>query len=372
MLRFWDTINDGEKQHLLAEIDTIDFALMKRLTEQWVFDEPPPERFEHIVPVPTLPIVDPGDRDALQARDAGEDALRQGRVGLLLVAGGQGTRLGFDGPKGAYPIGPITKKSLFAYHAEKIRNLQRRYDCVLPWYIMVSEANEQATRVFFQANEFFGMNAHDVTFFKQRMVPCVDDLGKFLLDAPGHIAMNPNGHGGTIPAVIETGVVADAKARGVDLFSYFQVDNWAVKVADPYFIGYHVLADADMSSKVHPEKAAPAKPSACIAYAMGSTEPSSTPNWTSTPSCWKPTPTATCGTTPAIPRCISCRCRFSTGYTTGTTISPGTVPTRKCRTSTNRGLSLSPMSPTPTSSRPSFLTRCGSSATSPSPSRSAA
>lgn len=250
-LRFWDRLNAKERRALLAQISAVDFRLLGRLIKTWVVHEPPPETFRRIDPIPVIPKAAPDNPAAREALDAGEEALRAGRVGLLLVAGGQGTRLGFDGPKGAYPIGPITGKSLFAYHAEKIRNLQRRYGCVLPWYIMVSDANAEATRLFFEKNEWFGLQPGDVFFFRQRMVPCVDEQGKLLLETPSRLAANPNGHGGTIPAAVESGVIADARARGVDTLSYFQVDNWAVKVADPVFVGCHVARNAEMSSKVH-------------------------------------------------------------------------------------------------------------------------
>lgn len=251
LMRYWDELNPDQRASLLAQIASIDFALMNRLIEQWVHGEPASESFDQIEPVPTIPAPSDSDDASREAWDAGEAALRAGRVGLLLVAGGQGTRLGFDGPKGSYPIGPISKKSLFEFHAEKIRNLQRRYACTLPWYIMVSEANGAATEEFFRANQYFGLSAENIKFFTQRMVPCVDESGKFFLDEPGHIAMNPNGHGGVIPATVENGIVADCKERGVDTLSYFQVDNWAVRVADPCFIGHHVMRDGEMSSKVH-------------------------------------------------------------------------------------------------------------------------
>jgi UDP-N-acetylglucosamine/UDP-N-acetylgalactosamine diphosphorylase len=249
ILRFWDKLDQSQRDMLLAQIDTIDFKLMNRLIERWIENEPPEERFEEIKPVPVIP--KGGGEDAREAWEAGETALREGRVGLLLVAGGQGTRLGFDGPKGAYPVGPITGKSIFGYHAEKIRNLQRRYKCVLPWYIMVSDTNHAPTEAFFKEHNYFGLEPENVTFFEQRMVPCVDEDGKFLLDQPGKLAMNPNGHGGVIPAVMDNGLVEDARKRGIDTLSYFQVDNWAVKVADPLFIGYHVMGNAQMSSKNH-------------------------------------------------------------------------------------------------------------------------
>ena len=251
VLRFWDKLDAQSRAGLLAEIDEIDFNLMTRLVRDWVLKDPPPENFKEITPVPLIPKVEPNRPEAIEAREAGEEALRAGRVGLFLVAGGQGTRLGFDGPKGAYPIGPVSGKSFFAFHAEKIHNLQRRYGCVLPWYIMLSETNDAATRAFFRENGYFGLNRADVVFLKQRMVPCVDEKGRFLLESPGHLAMNPNGHGGCIPAMVENGITKNARERGVDTLSYFQVDNWTVKVADPYFVGYHVLRKAEMSSKNH-------------------------------------------------------------------------------------------------------------------------
>ncbi|HIJ74397.1 MAG TPA: UDPGP type 1 family protein [Candidatus Hydrogenedentes bacterium] len=251
VLRFWDVLAQSQRAALLAQIEGIDFPLMNRLIDEWVRNKPPPETFEKIEPVPLIPVADIARQDAKAAFDAGEEALRAGRVGLFLVAGGQGTRLGFSGPKGAYPIGPVSRKSLFEFHAEKIHNLQKRYECALPWYIMVSEANDAATRAFFQEHEFFGLAEQNVRFLQQRMVPCVDEQGRFILESPGKLAMNPNGHGGCIPAIIENDVNTDARGRGVDMLSYFQVDNWAAKVADPFFIGYHVLRNAEMSSKNH-------------------------------------------------------------------------------------------------------------------------
>jgi len=251
VLRFWDRLDDTARAGLLADIDAIDFPLMKRLIDEWVLNEPPPEKFNDIKPIPMVPKLAAGASGSAEALDAGEAALREGRVGLFLVAGGQGTRLGFPGPKGMYPIGPVSKRTFFQFHAEKIRNIQRRYGCCLPWYIMVSDSNEQPTRAYFAENDYFGLGAHNVQFIRQRMVPCVDEAGKFLLAEPGRLATNPNGHGGCLPAMVDNGVLADARRRGVDTLSYFQVDNWTVKVADPYFIGHHLLRGAEMSSKNH-------------------------------------------------------------------------------------------------------------------------
>lgn len=249
ILRFWEDLSEEERRHLADQVLGIDFSLVEGLVEAWVHGAPSPESFAAIEPVPVLPVASmdrPGDREAW---DAGEAALAEGRVGLVLVAGGQGTRLGFDGPKGAYPIGPVSGRSLFAFHAEKIHNLQGRYGCILPWYIMVGESNGAATVDFFREHDFFGLREQDLIFFKQRMMPCVSEEGRFFLESRHALAMNPNGHGGSIPAMVESGVTKNARARGVEVLSYFQVDNWAVKVADPFFIGHHVLRGGEFSSK---------------------------------------------------------------------------------------------------------------------------
>lgn len=251
LFRFWDRLDPAGRDGLLEQLASIDFAFMERLIATWVRVEPPPEVFQHIEPVPVIPPATRARADARDAHEAGCDALRSGRVGVVIVAGGQGTRLGFDGPKGAYPIGPITKKTIFQYHAERILALQRRYGATIPLYLMVSDVNEAPTRAFFRDHDWFGLNERDIVFFRQRMVPCVDTKGRFMLEAPGRIAMNPNGHGGCIPALVDNGCTRDARARGIDTLYYFQVDNWAINMADPFFIGYHVTRNGEMSSKVH-------------------------------------------------------------------------------------------------------------------------
>lgn len=251
VLAHWDTLDEGERARLLGQIESIDFELLGGLVNDWVLGSSSGQNFESITAAQVLPPILDGGAGNDEAFAAGEDALRAGRVGLVLVAGGQGTRLGYDGPKGAYPIGPISGRSLFAFHAEKIHGIQRRYGCVLPWYIMVGETNEAATKAFFEEQDYFGLNRDDISFFKQRMMPCVDEAGKFILSSKGSLAMNPNGHGGCIPALVENGILDDARGRGIDTFSYFQVDNWATRLGDPHFIGYHLLNDGEISSKAN-------------------------------------------------------------------------------------------------------------------------
>ena len=250
LLAFWEELPESDQRNLTSQIEAIDFKLVDSLTDHWIKNPPEPLAFDSFEPIPVLPIASDEDPKTNKAIEAGEEALRAGRVGLVLVAGGQGTRLGFDGPKGSFPIGPITGRTLFEYHADKIHNARRKYNCTLPWYIMVGETNELATVAFFEKHDYFGLGEENVTFFKQRMMPCVGEDGKFFLETKSSLAMNPNGHGGCIPALVENNIIPDAEERGIDTLSYFQVDNWAVKLADPYFIGSHLLNNGEISSKV--------------------------------------------------------------------------------------------------------------------------
>ena len=169
--------------------------------------------------------------------------------------GGSGTRLGFDGPKGTYPIGPVSAASLFQIHAEKVVALGRRYGKTLPLYIMTSPENHEATARFFAENGQFGLE--HVRFFVQGQMPAVDrESGKILLAEKGHLALSPDGHGGTLKALAAPGpdgtpsCLDEMRERGIRTIFYFQVDNPLVKIADPAFLGLHRQADAEMSFKV--------------------------------------------------------------------------------------------------------------------------
>jgi UDP-N-acetylglucosamine/UDP-N-acetylgalactosamine diphosphorylase len=268
LLRFWNELDDTEQAGLAAQIERIELPLTRRLIHEWIHGTPAPEHFDRIEPVDVVPLPTHERPDAREAWDAGEQALRDGRVGIVLVAGGQGTRLGFPGPKGTFPIGPATGRTLFEYHADRIHYAQDRYGCRLPWYIMVGETNEAATRDYFEANEYLGLDPTHIHFFKQAMMPSVGEDGRILLESKSRVAMNPNGHGGCIPALVDNGILDDARNHGIDLLSYFQVDNWAVKLADPFFIGYHLRGDGQMSSKVK-RKATPRESSGVFCLCDG-------------------------------------------------------------------------------------------------------
>jgi UDP-N-acetylglucosamine/UDP-N-acetylgalactosamine diphosphorylase len=190
-----------------------------------------------------------------RAAGVGVDALAAGEVSVILVAGGSGTRLGFEGPKGTFPIGPVSSASLFQIHAEKVVALGRRHGRTIPLYIMTSPENHEATVAFFEANGRFGLE--HVRFFVQGQMPAVDRAtGRVLLASKDHIALSPDGHGGTLAALAAPGpggtpsCLDEMRAGGIRTLFYFQVDNPLVQIADPTFIGLHREADSEISFKV--------------------------------------------------------------------------------------------------------------------------
>lgn len=247
VLAFWDTLNADERTALLEQIATLDFAAIARMQGMLTDAGTPAASASAFEPA----AVEVPEGDALQACVAkGEELLRGGKVAVLLVAGGQGSRLGYEGPKGAYPIGPITDRSLFWFHARKILGLDKTYNTRVPFYIMTSDTNDAATRAHFEENDYFGLPREDVFFFVQGMWPALTPDGKIILDKPGHIFMSPDGHGGTLAALDRSGALADMAKRGIEQVFFFQVDNPMVAIADPSFVGIHAAKGADMTLKV--------------------------------------------------------------------------------------------------------------------------
>ena len=247
---FWDELDEPRREHLLEEVGAVDFDLVRTLGESLgrpaadgdvAFD--PPELFA----------LERGTREeerAQTARAHGAELLSAGKVGFLLVAGGQASRLGYEGPKGAFPVGPVSERSLFEIHARRLRAAAERHGTRTPWYVMTSPANDATTREFFAEHAHFGLPPEDVSFFSQAMLPALDLEGRILMAGKHRLFLAPNGHGGVLAALAQSGCLADARERGVELFSYFQVDNPLVRPADPLFIGLHALEGARMSSKV--------------------------------------------------------------------------------------------------------------------------
>ncbi len=247
ILRFWDELSAEKQESLCSQIEKIDFELLQSLINSIDLEKDSSPRVMQPDTVISL-----AQRSRLDAdmQKQGEQLLREGKVAAFLVAGGQGSRLGYSGPKGIYPITPIKNKSLFHLHAEKIRAMGMYYQTVIPWYIMTSEANHDQTIAFFQENDYFDLGRENIMFFKQEMLPAVDLKGKLILEDKHKLFMSPNGHGGSLKAIYDSGALRDMQQRGIDYLFYFQVDNVLLNICEPAFLGYHLSYQAEMSSKV--------------------------------------------------------------------------------------------------------------------------
>ena len=253
---FWGELTAAEQATLSTQAAGIDLGEITRLVKTHLGSSHTSGiDFSQLQPAPSIARPEHGG-DATQwqrARACGEVALRAGRVGCFTVAGGQGTRLGFAGPKGAFPVTPVRGHSLFQVFAEKIRAAGARYGITPPWFILTSPANHEATLAFFIEHDFFGLDPARVHCFPQGTMPAVDFAGKILLEAPSRIALSPDGHGGSLRALVRNGMIEIMRAEGVDTLSYFQVDNPLVRCVDPEFIGFHLETGSEMSTKMIPK-----------------------------------------------------------------------------------------------------------------------
>ena len=246
LLAHWNKLSKEGKARLLEQISSIDPKDVRRCREALKTGGDQIDSAKGKAPRVTV-LKGAAYKRAVAA---GERELSAGRVAVLLVAGGQGSRLGYDGPKGCYSIGPVTGASLFHFHARKVLARSIRHGASVPFYIMTSLANNEATVKHFEENDYFGLNPDDVFFFTQGMWPGMDAEGRIILDEPGHVFMSPDGHGGLLAALKRSGALADMKKRGIKSVFFFQVDNPLVEIADPAFIGHHVLEKSEYSLKL--------------------------------------------------------------------------------------------------------------------------
>lgn len=249
VFRFCDDLSGEERDALVRQLEDINLDLVAGLVSGELklhaggrVERAPPSVIGLGEELP--------DCSRAQAAERGQDLLASGRVGVFLVAGGQGTRLGYAGPKGCLEVGPLSGKSLFQLHAEKILALNGKTGQRIPWYIMTSAANDAQTRAFFEEHDHFGLPAEDVIFFQQNMAPALTDDGKLILESKNRVFLNPDGHGGAFAAFCGGGGLADAQKRGIEHIFYFQVDNAIIAMADPVFMGFHDVAGSEMSLKV--------------------------------------------------------------------------------------------------------------------------
>ncbi|MEW4488863.1 UDPGP type 1 family protein [Thalassoglobus sp. JC818] len=278
LLKFWNELSEQQQQQLLKQIESIDFDLIASLIKQR--DESQGEtvsvgRIERAQsPAQLVRLSDsPESQEAWKkAEKRGNELLEQGKVGAILVAGGQGSRLGFDDPKGMFPIGPVSGRTLFQVMCEQLVARSRRHGKPIPYFIMTSEATHEPTVEFFKKNNFFGMGEENVFFFQQSSLPAVEhDSSRIHLAEKGRVATSPDGHGGMLRALDKHELLQVMRDRGIEHLYYHQVDNPTAILCDPVMLGFHDLHESDLTTKVV-EKVSPDEKMGVLVTIDGQTE----------------------------------------------------------------------------------------------------
>jgi UDP-N-acetylglucosamine/UDP-N-acetylgalactosamine diphosphorylase len=252
LLRFWEQLSAQQQQGLLAQIAGLNLPQIDNWVREAVLKTASPVLKGGFKPAPyhkAAPAGEQQERLYAKAIATGKEKISRGGVAALVVAGGQGTRLGFDGPKGDFPISPVKNKTLFQLFAEQINAVSKKYGREMPWYVMTSPFNHQVTCEIFEKNDYYGLAPANVFIFRQGTLPNFSPDGKILLADKGTISCSPDGHGGSIKALYSSSALDNMKERGVEYISYFQVDNPLISIFDPLFVGLHVLDESEMSSK---------------------------------------------------------------------------------------------------------------------------
>ncbi|KAH0591088.1 hypothetical protein H2248_001194 [Termitomyces sp. 'cryptogamus'] len=287
LFTFWSQLSKGEQASLVEQLEALDIERVNRIYTKAVASESgtlsPTSLSATIEPLPKGASESLGNPAKDQEwRKIGLDAIAHGQVGVLLMAGGQGTRLGSSAPKGCYDIGLSSHKSLFQYQAERIVRLQQVAEAeakkpagsvIIPWYVMTSGPTRQATENFFTSHHYFGLDPKNVIIFEQGTLPCLAHDGSVLLETPSRVAVAPDGNGGLYaatrspisPSDKSHTVLSDLAKRKILYVHAYCVDNCLVRVADPVFLGYSIQKQVDCGTKVVP-KAYPAESVGVVAY----------------------------------------------------------------------------------------------------------
>jgi UDP-N-acetylglucosamine/UDP-N-acetylgalactosamine diphosphorylase len=260
LLAYWSELTPAEQTRLARQIAEIDEGDYRQLSSASLAegDEQATQSAlaERALPPPAFRLDGSGasfSRDA--ARAAGQDALRGGKIGMMLVAGGLGTRLGFDQPKGMFELGPISKRTLFEMFCQQLLAIRKRYGAPIPLYVMTSPFTDSETAQFLAEHQYFGLPAADVKLFCQSTFWAMDARNKrILLESKGSLFLGPDGHGGMLAAFAKSGCLADAQQRGIEHIFYGQIDNPLLPGCDPVMIGSHLLAGSEMTTLVVPKR----------------------------------------------------------------------------------------------------------------------
>ena len=244
VLKYYEELSSGEKEALLEQIENTDFKVLEKCLHR---EELNPRGV--ITPIEVMQLAQIEKRRE-EFTQIGLDAIRAGKVGAVLLAGGMGTRLGSDAPKGVYNIGLTKEVFIFQRLVENLLEVVRQADAWIPLYVMTSDKNHEATTSFFREKNYFGYDPDYVTFFMQEMAPAADRNGKVYMEEKYKMSTSPNGNGGWFLSMIKWGVADKIKAAGVEWLNVFSVDNVLQRIGDPCFVGATIATDSAVGAKV--------------------------------------------------------------------------------------------------------------------------
>lgn len=255
LLNFYDKLNEEKKEELITEILETDFELVDQLYKNAKIIN---DTDDEITPIKYIDKSKLSEKEIIEYKNVGESILKNNKYAVVTMAGGQGTRLGHNGPKGTYILDVNPAQSLFEIFCNQLKEVQTKYGVTIPWYIMTSKENNKATKEFFEKNNYFKYPKDSINFFIQGEIPMLDKNGKILLTEEGLIKRGANGHGGIFEAMFSEGVVDDLKKREIEWVFVVPVDNPLVKMADELMLGCakknNVLAIGKSIVKASPEE----------------------------------------------------------------------------------------------------------------------
>ena len=244
VLKYYDSLSDSEKSSLLEQIDSTDFSVISCLERKGELGKK-----GTISPLPAMQIEEI-EAQKEHFRKTGLEAIKAGKVGAVLLAGGMGTRLGSDDPKGMYNIGITREVFIFQRLIENLLEVVKEAGTWIPLYVMTSDKNHLATTSFLKEKEYFGYHPDYVFFFQQEMAPATDYQGKIFLEKPYKMSTSPNGNGGWFISMDRAGILDHVRESGVEWLNVFAVDNVLQRIADPVFVGATIEKNVEVGSKV--------------------------------------------------------------------------------------------------------------------------
>lgn len=249
LLRFFNQISSEEQENLLDEILSMDFEFLSSIFNTIDTGTESKAELFKVEPAESSAWSQYTDEDKNNIFQKGVELIGKRKVAVVLVAGGQGTRLGHEGPKGTFSIGLPSGKSLFQLQCERLINISEKAGHYIPWYIMTSPENHEATLAYFEDNNYLGYRKDCIRFFKQEVLPVVDTEGKILLESRYSISKGPNGNGGCFVSMKKSGIIDDMKEKGIEWVHIYGVDNALVVPADPKFVGFAALSNLPAAGK---------------------------------------------------------------------------------------------------------------------------